>query len=551
MSVQGGRLKDKANVRITYSEEIAWSTCQFACSRLSRNGTSLKECIVHMTSHSHEDAVFARTVAVSQQAPAEYPSKPPFHPAEKYPETPFMRTQEERNPAYGGVREALRMLGMDVANYGKATWNPLGLVVKPGDTVLVKPNLICEGHATRKDEWVQVVTHGAVVRAVLDYVYIALGGKGRVIIADGPQTDSDFETICERVGLLDVGAFYKERGLALDVVDLRRDRWHQKDGVIFERTELTGDPAGYTTVDLGEASEFKKYRLSGRFYGADYDTRETRAFHSNGRHTYILCRTAMTADVLINVPKLKTHKKTGVTICLKNMVGINGYRNCLPHYTLGTPKEGGDEFSEGSLKNRLQSGLVSAFKKVLTISGGKGGVWARVMTDIGRLLFGDTNAVVRSGNWHGNDTAWRMVLDLNKVLFHFDGLGKTRQRRLPYVTVVDGIIAGEGNGPVSPEAREAGLVVAGLNPVAVDTVCATLMGFDYRKIPNIEKAWEAKTYPIVDFRPEDICCVSNVEEWNGTLRHVESAPHLGFEAHFGWRGHIEREQMTNHGNIIL
>ena len=36
---------------------------------------------------------------------------------------------------------------------------------------------------------------------------------------------------------------------------------------------------------------------------------------------------------------------------------------------------------------------------------------------LGRLYFGDTQRVVRSGNWHGNDTCWRMVLDLNKCLF--------------------------------------------------------------------------------------------------------------------------------------
>ena len=51
------------------------------------------------------------------------------------------------------------------------------------------------------------------------------------------------------------------------------------------------------------------------------------------------------ADVVINLPKLKTHKKTGVTISLKNMVGINGYRNCLPHHTIGTPDASGDEFA--------------------------------------------------------------------------------------------------------------------------------------------------------------------------------------------------------------
>ena len=37
------------------------------------------------------------------------------------------------------------------------------------------------------------------------------------------------------------------------------------------------------------------------------------------------------------MPKLKTHKKCGVTISLKNLVGLNTNKNLLPHHSLGTP----------------------------------------------------------------------------------------------------------------------------------------------------------------------------------------------------------------------
>jgi hypothetical protein len=82
---------------------------------------------------------------------------------------------------------------------------------------------------------------------------------------------------------------------------------------------------------------------------------------------------------------------------------------------------------------------------------------------VGRWVFGDTNQVVRSGNWYGNDTAWRMVLDLNKVLFYFDGEGKQLQSPLRYLTIVDRIVAGEGDGPVVADPLSAGLIVAGFN----------------------------------------------------------------------------------------
>jgi hypothetical protein len=87
----------------------------------------------------------------------------------------------------------------------------------------------------------------------------------------------------------------------------------------------------------------------------------------------------------------------------------------------------------------------------------------------------------------------------------------------------------------------AGLVVAGLNPLAVDTVCATLMGFDYRKIPMLAQAWKVCDYPLAKFSRQHIQCRSNILEWHGTLSDLGQASHLGFKPHFGWKGHIERD----------
>ena len=41
---------------------------------------------------------------------------------------------------------------------------------------------------------------------------------------------------------------------------------------------------------------------------------------------------------------------------------------------------------------------------------------ARQLKGVGYAIFGDTEEIVRSGNWHGNDTCWRMTLDLNRIL---------------------------------------------------------------------------------------------------------------------------------------
>lgn len=431
------------------------------------------------------------------------------------------------------IRGALAATGLEGGR-------PLEGFIRSGDCVVLKPNLIREAHGTRPGEWEQVVTHGAVIRTMAELAAEALQGQGRIVIADGPQTDSDFDEICVRTGLQEIRERVQRLGVRCDVIDLRRDRWFQKGDVIYKRVCLPGDPAGYTTVDLGDASEFSSYTLNGRFYGADYDMEETARYHSGTRHVYVLCRTVLDADVVINLPKLKTHKKTGVTICLKNMVGINGYRNCLPHFTLGTVGEGGDEFPSQDLRARLQSHAIVHFKQALLASGRRGGSVARFVKRIGRTVFGDTNEVVRSGNWHGNDTAWRMVLDLNKALFYFDGRGERRKKPLRYLTVVDGIIAGEGNGPMTPDAVPAGLIVAGFNPVAVDSACTLLMGFDDSKVPLLAGAWHATKYPLARFPREAVICTSNVDDWNGSLEDLSMAPHLGMKPHFGWLGRIER-----------
>src|ERR1022692_1434372 len=50
-----------------------------------------------------------------------------------------------------------------------------------------------------------------------------------------------------------------------------------------------------------------------------------------GAHRYAVGNTVLSADVILNVPKLKTHMKTGMTGALKNFVGIVGSKDFLPH----------------------------------------------------------------------------------------------------------------------------------------------------------------------------------------------------------------------------
>ncbi len=409
------------------------------------------------------------------------------------------------------VRQALAALGL--------RWNDL---VHPGDRVLLKPNFIRESHSNRPDQWEQIITHGSLIAVVAEAVAEALAGRGTVSIADGPQTDSDFFKICERTQIPQLRERFARKfpGVAIEILDLRSEIWRSVNGVIIDRHQLPGDPYGYTLVDLGNESWF--HGKSGRFYGADYDSQFTAQHHSDGRHEYLICRSAMDCDVFINLPKLKTHMKSGVTLSLKNLVGINGNKNYLPHFVIGTPDEGGDEFPQSDAATKIQSRAITAFKAIAKRTGSATRLWAPFARRLGSKVFGDTATVVRSGNWYGNDTTWRMVLDLNTILFRYDGQGRPRKEPLRYLSIIDGIIAGEGDGPSESDAKPCGLLVAGANPVATDFVTAKIMGFDWQKIPMIREG-----FPVFGFSPEE---VEVVPGWGEGFH---------FRPHFGWIGHIE------------
>ncbi|SFB14008.1 DUF362 domain-containing protein [Selenomonas ruminantium] len=49
-----------------------------------------------------------------------------------------------------------------------------------------------------------------------------------------------------------------------------------------------------------------------------------------GIHNYNVSEVVLEADVVISLPKPKTHRFGGVTAALKNMVGINANKECLP-----------------------------------------------------------------------------------------------------------------------------------------------------------------------------------------------------------------------------
>lgn len=503
-------------------------------------------------------------VAVAVKTQAAYPASPPYSPGEKFPEYRFGDIDARGNAAYALVREALHLCGLDKANYGTAAWNPLGEIVRPGETVVLKPNLVREFRESSPDPADCVVTHGAVIRAVADYVHIALNGRGRIVICDAPHNDADFAALRRITGLDELQASYRSRAnFEIEVCDLRPECADKVDGVIVGHRALPGDPAEYAKVDLGRHSAFVEVQpLCHLLYGSEYDTRELVSHHVGGRHEYLISRTVLDADVVISLPKLKTHKKVALTVNLKNLVGINGNKNWLPHHREGTPRQGGDQFADDGLKRRIERRAVMSFKRLFPLLGPLRTWVAGPIKAAGKGVFGDTNkGTIRSGNWHGNDTTWRMVLDLNRILTYAPGgvsdfrfpisqseignrqsaIGNPSRR---FFSVVDGIVAGEGNGPLDPTPKPSGVVLAGFNPVAVDSACARLMGFDPRKIPMLKRALDAHELPLGTFGLDDIALRSNEAAYDCALSEIEGSC-MAFEPHFGWRGHVEMAETAS------
>jgi ferredoxin len=71
----------------------------------------------------------------------------------------------------------------------------------------------------------------------------------------------------------------------------------------------------------------------------------------------------------------------------------------------------------------------------------------------------------------------------------------------PNLTIVDAVVGMEGPGPGAGYPRRLGLVIAGVSSIAVDTVCAQILGFADKEVPTV---WLAKKRGIKEADLENI-----------------------------------------------
>jgi len=447
-------------------------------------------------------------VAFARDGNSSYPL-PPFSPSERYPEYPFRHVARSKNSVYGLVRNTLKRLGLDRERQETSAWNPLGEMVRPGDKVVVKPNWVV--HENRGPGTVDsVVTHPSIVRALLDYIHIALKGEGTVIVGDAPLQRCKFEEMLEIRNWRSIPEFFSENGrMRVVLEDWRLELFESPARPVF-RKRAQGAPERFAVIDLGSDSllepvseDYRNFRVT------NYDPEVLRTRHRPGKHEYLVSRRILDADVVFNVPKLKSHKKAGMTCCLKNMVGINGHKSYLPHHRRGPATSGHDEYPAPSFLKSLHTRLVEQYD----VTQGMVAQFALALAAFGvraGMKLGDD---IREGSWHGNDTLWRTILDLNRMATYAsrDGvLEPSPQRRV--FCLVDAVVSGEGEGPMRPADLRLGAVLAGANSLAVDLVAAKLMGFDFSAIPQLSGGLRLTSPLLFNGSPETIIVAGEERE---------------------------------------
>ncbi len=181
------------------------------------------------------------TTVVAWRGEAQYCEQPPFSPSRSYPEYAFGDVGSDSNPAYEAVRGCFQLAGLDAARFGTSDWNPLQELMRPGETVLLKPNMVHQRHPRDPEGWRYVITHGSIIRAVADYVWKAIGPAGKIILADAPQTDASFSEMVELLGLNAIRDLYRKHGLQFEIIDLRQEEWTTRGDVVVERRKLPSE----------------------------------------------------------------------------------------------------------------------------------------------------------------------------------------------------------------------------------------------------------------------------------------------------------------------
>ncbi len=429
----------------------------------------------------------------------------------------------------GGTNEVAKAIARaaEALHWSTETGGIFGGVISPGARVLVKPNFVLHEN---EGVWGMepMVTHPSLIRAVVDAALQA--GAAEVLVGDAPVQRCDFDQLLRVTALDEWAAQLTTRDTRFKgIQDFRRTTCLVEGGVrLVAENKIPLDQ--FVLFDFGSDSLLEPVSNDNNpFRVTCYDPRLMAKTHAPGRHQYLVAKEVMEADVIINLPKLKTHKKAGITCALKNLIGINGNKEYLPHHRVGGSKVEGDCYPGAPITKRALEYTLDQQNMANSVATNK--IWNQVTTNLQRVLRLSGDELGVEGSWSGNDTIWRTCLDLNRILLYgrSDGqLADTPQRVVLHVA--DAVIAGQGDGPLAPQPLPLGVIFAGRNAAAMDYIGAQLLGYDPQRLPVVREAFGKFPWPLTSFTPGDVRVLGDADQ--GGLLAKPSEPII---YPIGWR----------------
>lgn len=394
-----------------------------------------------------------------------------------YPDFPYLDS-----PLLGDLLNLLESLGLDRNN-------PFSSYIKPGQTAVIKPNWVRDinplGFNTDS-----LITHTSIIKYVIDFLAIAMEGRGKIIIGDAPLQNCNFQNLQKISNTQNVLKDFKQKypDLDISVEDWRLtiiENSNSDDKEVQKNPKINGEEfSNYKIIDVGNKSFLEEVsKKAHNFRVTKYKPSLMKNHHSEGKHEYLIANRVFEADFFINIPKMKTHIKAGLTGALKNLVGINGHKEFLPHHIKGSPKEGGDNYRSSSwMKRRYEDLYDYVWENINNFSVPKRKFLIRslhLLLKLSDLLGGD---FINAGSWKGNDTIWRTTLDLNHIVYFYS------EKPTKVLNIIDGVIAGEGEGPLEPTPKFAGVLLAGENPALLDATISRLLGYSIEEVKTAHNA---------------------------------------------------------------
>jgi uncharacterized protein (DUF362 family) len=405
----------------------------------------------------------------------------------------------------GEIGRALERIAKEL-QWSEDERGPFGRMIPRGARVLIKPNLVLHKN---DGPWGMdpLVTHISLIRAVVEGVLLA--GPSEVLVGDAPLQGCDFDRLLNVTGLSRwADEFAKLDPRFKGVRDFRRTTCVFQNGVRVATEGILSEDS-FVLFDLSHDSLLEPITNSRNpFRVTCYDPRLLARTHAPGRHQYLVAKEVIEADVIVNLPKLKTHKKAGITCALKNLIGINGNKEYLPHHRIGGSHTGGDCYPNYNLIKRALEFVGDQQNMASSVTEAR--VWQGIGKPFSRALWLMGDQLGMEGSWSGNDTIWRTCLDLNRILLYGqpDGtMAESPQRQV--VHVADAVVAGQGDGPLCPQPLPLGLILAGRNAAAVDRVGAYLLGYDPERVSIVRKAFGDVRWPIALFDPRDVAILGD------------------------------------------